>query len=60
MTAIEDMHRDRILYLDLTFELSSSSTERDFANNVLRNDFPPGVLNNGDSAKSNKTYASYQ
>jgi hypothetical protein len=60
MAAIEDMHRDRMLFLDLTSDLNSSATERDFANNVLRNDFTPGVQNKGGSARSKKIFAVYQ
>ena len=39
MAAIEDMHRDRMLFLDLTSDPKSSATEKGFANNILRNDF---------------------
>ncbi len=52
MAAIEDMHRDRMLFLDLTSDPGSSATERDFANNVLKNEFTPGV--------QNKIFAAYQ
>jgi hypothetical protein len=47
MVAIEHMHRDRILFLDLAYDPSSSATERDFANNILREEFTPGVQNKG-------------
>ena len=60
MAAIEDMHRDRMLFMDLTSDPSSSATERDFASNVLRNEFTPGVQNKGGSARSNKIFAAYQ
>ena len=60
MAAMEDMHRDRMLYLDLTSDPSSSATEKDYANNVLRNEFTPGVQNKGGSARSNKVFAAYQ
>ena len=60
MAAIEDMHRDRMLFLDLTSDPNSSATEKDFANNILRNDFQPGVQNKGGSARSNKVFAAYQ
>jgi len=60
MAAIEDMHRDRMMYLDLTSDPSSSATEIDFANNVLRNDFSPGVQNKGGSVRINKVFAAYQ
>ncbi len=60
MAAIEDMHRDRMIFLGLTSDPSSLATKRDFANNVLRNEFTPGVKNKGDSARSNGFFAAYQ
>ncbi len=60
MAAIEDIHRDRMLFLDLTSDPSSSATERDFANNILRNEFTPGVQNKKGSARSNNIFAAYQ
>ena len=57
MAAIEDMHRDRMLFLDLTSDPSSSATKRDFENNILRNEFTSGVQNKGGSARSNKIFA---
>ena len=45
MAAIEDMHRDRMLFRDLTSDPNSSATEKDFANNILRNGFQPRVQN---------------
>ena len=60
MAAMEDMHGDQMLYLDLTSDPSSSATEKDYANNVLRNEFTPGVQNKGGSARSNKVFAAYQ
>ena len=58
--AIEGMHRDRMLFLDLTSDPNFSSTEKDFANNILRNDFQLGVQNKRGSARSNKVFAAYQ
>jgi len=43
MVAVEDLHRDRMLYLDLTSDPNASATKKDYANNVLKNDFTPGV-----------------
>ena len=60
MSALEDMQRDRMLFLDLTSDPNASATERDFAANILRNEFTPGVQNKGGSAKSNKVFAAYQ
>ena len=60
MAAINDMHRGRMSFLDLTSDLNSSATEIYFANNVLRNDFSPGVQNKGVSSRSNNVFAAYQ
>jgi len=49
IVVIEDQHRDRMLYLDLTSDPNASTTERGYANNVLKNEFTPGVLNKGGS-----------
>ena len=59
MAAIEDLHRDRMLFLDLTSDPSASATEKDYANNILRNEFTPGVQNKGGSSKANKNFAAY-
>jgi len=45
--------------LDLTCDPSSSATERDFANNVLRNELTPRVQNKGGSARFNKIFVAY-
>ena len=60
MAALEDMLRDRMSFLDLSSDPNSSATEKDFANNVLRNEFTPGVQNKGGSAKSIRVFAAYQ
>ncbi len=57
MAAFEDMHRDNMLYLDLTSDPNSSATKRDFAHNILKNELTPGVQNKGVSARSNKIFA---
>ena len=59
MAAIEDMHRNRMLFRDRTSNPDYSATEIDFANNALRNDFSPGVQNKGGSPRSNKVFATY-
>jgi hypothetical protein len=45
MAALEDMLRDMTLFLDLSSDPNSSPTEKDFANNFLKNEFTPGVQN---------------
>ncbi len=54
MVAIDYMHRDRVLFLGLTSNPNSSSAEKDYANNVLCNEFTPGVKNKGSFSMSNK------
>ncbi len=60
MVAIEDMNLDMMLYLDLTSDPNSLATERDFAHNILKNEFTPGVQNTGGSTRSSKIFAAYQ
>ncbi len=60
MSAIEDMHRDRMLFLDLPSDQNSFATEKYFANKILRNDFQLVVQNKGGLAMSNKVFAAYQ
>ena len=43
MAPSEDLHRDQMLFLDLSSDLDASAPERDNANNVLRNELAPGV-----------------
>ncbi len=60
MAAIEDVHRDKMPYFDLTSDPNSSATERDFSHNILKNEFTPGVHNKEGSARSNKIFVAYQ
>ena len=43
MAAIEDLHREKILFLELTSDSNATAPEKDYANNDLRNEFAPGV-----------------
>ncbi len=60
MAAIEDLHKDMMLLLDLTSDPNATAPERDYANDVLRNEVAPGVQNKGGSAKANKNFPAYQ
>ncbi len=60
LAALEDMLRDMMLFLELSSDTNSSDTEKDFANNVLRNKFMPGVHNKGGSAIFNRVFTAYQ
>jgi hypothetical protein len=60
MATLEDMLSDRMLFLDFSSNPNSSAAEKDLTNNVLRNEFTPGVQNKRGSAKSNKVFAAYQ
>ncbi len=60
MAAIENLHnRDKMLFMDLTFDPNAIAPRRDYANNVLRNEFAPGVQNKKGSSKANKNFAAY-
>jgi hypothetical protein len=56
MVAIEDMYKDKMFSLDLTFDPNSFATEQDFTNNIMPNEFTPGVQNKGGSARYNKIF----
>ena len=60
MIAIEDLHRDRMMYLDITSDPNPSAPKRDYANNVLKNEFASGVHNKGGSSRANKVFDAYQ
>ena len=47
MTAIEDLHRDMMMFLDLTSDPNAPASEMVYANNVIRNEFTPEVLKKG-------------
>jgi hypothetical protein len=49
-----------VLYLDLTSDPNASATEKDYANNIIKNDFTPGVQNKGGNAKANNVFVAYQ
>ncbi len=59
MAAIEEFHMERMLFVDLTSDPNATAPERDYVNNVLRNEFAPGVRNNGGSSKANNNFAAY-
>jgi hypothetical protein len=59
MAAIEDLHRDKMRFLDLTSDPNATAPERDYAHNVLHNEFAPGVQNKGSSSEANKNFAAY-
>ena len=60
MAAIEDLHKNMMMLLYLTSDPNASAPEKDYANNILRNVFTPGVRNRGGSSKANKNFAAYQ
>ena len=43
MAAIEDLHRDKMLFMDLTSDPNGSASERGYVNILLRKKFTPGV-----------------
>ena len=48
-----------MLLLDLTSDPNATAPERDYAKNVIRNEFAPVVQNEGGSSKANKNFAAY-
>ncbi len=57
MAAFEDLHRDKMLFLDLTSNFNATASKRNYADNIIRNEFVQGVQNKGVSLKGNKSFA---
>jgi hypothetical protein len=59
MAAIEDLHRDMMMFLDPTSDLNAPASKKDYANNIIRNEFTPRVHNKWGSSKATKNFAAY-
>ena len=49
--ATRDMLDDRMLFLNINADPGAPSKQKSFTNDILRNDFTPGVADRGGSAK---------
>ena len=60
LTAVADMQGDRMLFLDINSDPGSTSKQKSFANDILRNEFTPGVTDRGGSASTQRKFALYE
>ena len=58
--ATRDMQGDRMLFLNINSDPGATSKQKSFANDILRNDFHPGVTDRGGSARTQKKFQLYE
>ena len=58
--ATRDMLNDRMLFLDINADPGATSKQKSFANNILRNEFTPGVEDREGSAKTHRYFKLYE
>ena len=58
--ATRDMLDDRMLFLNINADPGARSKQPSFANDILRNEFNPGVADRGGSAKTQKYFKLYE
>ncbi len=54
------MLNDRMLFLNNNADPGATSKQKSFANDILRNEFNPGVADRGGSAKTHKYFKLYE
>jgi hypothetical protein len=60
LAAAADMQGDRMLFLNINSDPGATSKQKSFANDILRNEFTPGVTDRGGSASTQKKFALYE
>jgi len=60
LTAAADMQGDKILFLNINSDPGATPKQKSFANDILRNEFTPGVTDRGGSASTQKKFALYE
>jgi hypothetical protein len=58
--ATRDMLDDRMLFLNINADPGATSKQKSFANDILRNEFNPGVADRGGSAKTHRYFKLYE
>ena len=58
--ATRDMLTDRMLFLNINADPGATSKQKSFANDILRNEFTPGVEDRGGSSKTHKYFKLYE
>ena len=52
LAASSDMQGDKMLFLDIKSDPGATTKQKSFANDILHNDFTPGVTDRGGSAST--------
>jgi hypothetical protein len=60
MATTSDMQGDRMLFLNINSDPGATTKQKPFANDILRNDFTPGVAERGRSASTLKKFQLYK
>jgi hypothetical protein len=58
--ATRDMLNDRMLFLNINGDPLATSKHKSFANDIMRNEFTPGVEDRGGSAKIHRFFKLYE
>jgi hypothetical protein len=58
--ATSDMHGDNMLFLNINSDPGATTKQKSFANDVLRNEFSPGVTDRGGSSSTQKKFKRYE
>ena len=54
------MQGDLMLFLNINFDPGATSKQKSFANDILRNEFTPGVTDRGGSASTRRKFERYE
>jgi hypothetical protein len=60
LKAAADMQGDRMLFLNINSDPGATSKQKSFANDILRNEFTPGVTDRGGSASTRRKFELYE
>ena len=55
-----DMQGDRMLFLNINSDPGATSKQKSFANDILRNEFTPGVTDRGGSSNTQRKFQLYE
>jgi hypothetical protein len=60
LKAAADMQGDRMLFLNINSDPGATSKQKSFANDILRNEFTPGVTDRGGSSSTQRKFQLYE
>ncbi len=60
LAATTDMQGNKILFIDIDSDRGATSKQKSFTNDILRNEFAPGVTDRGGSAATQRKFQLYE